>query len=154
MDRSRSGLIERNLYWIAILPVVLVPLGEALSSAFDDGSHSGLVWTGAALVLLGIAALSVAVRSRYHRLSVADEGTLDERELVLRYRAGATAFRAYWLVTILGCAYLYYAPRLGGPIPSGRGWVWIMFTLGSLGFLLPIIILEWSSDPLAPEEEE
>jgi hypothetical protein len=96
----------------------------------------------------------VALSSRYHRLTVGGPSTLDERELALRYRTSTAAFSIYALITVLGCVYLRSARWLGLPAPAGAGWLWVMIVLGNLFALLPIIILEWSADSLASEEEE
>lgn len=150
----RSGLIERNRYWIASLPPVLVPLGAWMFARHDAGPQDASFWLGVGVFLIGLAASYIAMGSRYRPVTHRPEVELDERELAVRYRASTIAFKICWIVVLLGCLYLYYAPRLHAPVPSGNDWFWVMLGLSNMFALLPIIILEWSSDPLSPEEEE
>ena len=151
MNKSLPRPIDRNLWWIALLALILFPLGRLL------GSHGGedvLVGIGQALTGAGILLFAVAAGSRYHRLNVQEEEVLDEWELAQRYRTGAQAFRIYWAGTVIGAGYLYFAGRIGAPAPEGEDWIWIMLTLFMAFLLLPIILLEWARDPLIEEDEE
>jgi hypothetical protein len=152
MDRTTSAALQRNLYWIAILPLLLLPVGAWLMLSFRPGGQPVPFWTGLALFVAAIPVFWVAMGSRYYRVTIGSK--LDERELALFYRTSAAAYRIYAIITVLGCFYLQLAQTLGAPMPAPSGWICIMGELGNLFTLLPIIILEWSPDPLASEEEE
>jgi hypothetical protein len=152
MDRATPTVLQRNLYWIAILPLLLLPASAWLMLSYKRSGQPALLWTGIALFLSAIAVFIVAMTSRYHRLTVASG--LDERELALFYRISDRAYRIYAVITLLGCCYSGLAQMFGGPTVAGIGWLFLMTELTNLFWLLPIIILEWSADPRALEEEE
>ena len=153
MDRNMPGAVRRNLYWIAVLPLILIPVGAWLMVSHDENAQGAVFWAGFAAAGLGIVAFCAAAGSRFQPMLVQEERLLDEREVAQRHKASAHAFRAYWFVTLLGCCYLLFAPRLHAPVPVGHDWIWVMIVLADLFFLLPIAILEWTSDPLDAEEE-
>lgn len=152
MDRTTRPALQRNLYWISILPLLLLPAGAWLMLSYKPGEQPVPFWTGIALFAAAIPVFWVAMGSRYYRVTIGDK--LDERERALFYRTSAASYRIYAVITVLGCLYLQLAQTLGGPMPARSSWLCIMMELGNLFTLLPIIILEWSPDPLASEEEE
>jgi hypothetical protein len=151
MDRTVLSPLQRNLYWIAILPLLIFPASGWLIVGHKAKEQPALFWAGTALFVAGIAVLWVALSSRYQRVAIGSK--LDERELALRYRTSTAAYCIYAVITVLGCAYLQLAALFGAPTPAGVGWAFVLIGFNSLYILLPIIIMEWRADPHALEEE-
>lgn len=153
MTKTLPRPLDRNLYWIAVLPLLLIPLGLLLG--FPGERHGGGAgdYAGFALIVAGFVAFCIAVGSRFHGVMIKDEADLDERELGQRYRTSNLSYRIFFTAMMFGCGYMYFGPRIGAPTPAGSDWVWVMFLLGYLFLLLPIIILEWSRDPVLEEDE-
>ena len=144
----------RNLRWLPLLALATMAAGYAVAVAeFRQGSaHLQLGFGGIILFLLGYLA-ALLVRLFGPRLADAERG-LDERELLLRARAGNISF---WIVTVLamgGCFYGGYAAIFGSWMPRAAiEWVYLGLGFQACAMALPVWVASWLQPKPDPEDE-
>ncbi len=87
-------------------------------------------------------------------LAALDEaGPLDERERILKARAGSISYLATTALAIGGCLYFGFAPLFDGRVPAtSQEWIHLAFLLEAYALLLPVLVASWLQP--APEEED
>jgi hypothetical protein len=149
----------RNLRWLPALILIALPAGYtlliwALHHAVPGGSPG---WPGAVavagLLLYAIALVAAAFVPLFGpRVGSGAQG-LDERELMLRARAGNLAGRVITLLATLGCFYCAFATFFGLWAPAGTlEWVNLGMIVSAYAAVLPVLIASWLQP--APDAED
>jgi hypothetical protein len=139
---------RRNLRWWPALALVVMVIGYALVvTAIDDRPHSisGLFQIGVGgLLLFGAMGTAGWLRMLGPRLAADLEHKLDERERMLRARAGHIGGRIIALLTIAGCFYFGAARPLGLWMPTQTiDWVYLGVMVEGWALVLPVLVASW-----------
>jgi hypothetical protein len=152
-----AGREPRNLRWAPLLALLAAVAGYGLLViyAFRPGvDWQATLWRGfaaGALFWVGFGAANL-VRLFGPRIA-AEQGRLDEREHMLKARAGSVSGHALSLIAILGCFYCAFAPAAGLWRPeSSVEWVYSGLLLEAFAFALPVLVASWMQPRLEPDE--
>jgi hypothetical protein len=147
---------RRNLRWLPLTILAALPLGYALLAMPERGIAGplGPVWTGFAGAVLFFLAFGAAQLVRLFGPRVGWEGgPLDERELILKARAGSIAGAILAALCALGCFYGGYAAVFHAWLPA-TAWEWVGLGLmiEAYALTLPVLAASWLQPP--PDAEE
>lgn len=139
---------RRNLRWWPALALVTTLIGYTLVvTAVDDRARSvGSLFRIVAGGLLLFGALGAAgwLRMLGPRLMADLEQGLDERERMLRARAGHISGRIIVLLAIVGCFYFGAARPLGLWMPTQViDWVYLGVMIEGWALVLPVLVVSW-----------
>ena len=143
---------RRNLRWLPLTILAALPAGAGLLVASLHGVASlALGYAGAGLFWLAFAAAQLV---RLFGPRVGWEGApLDERELILKARAGSIAGAIIAALVAFGCFYGAYAAVFGAWMPaSALEWVCLGLIVEAYALTLPVLVASWLQPP--PDEEE
>src|SRR4051794_37460949 len=142
----------RSLRWLPLLLLLALPAGYALMAPGLEG-RGGSLWTGFAGALLFFGAYLAANLMRLFgpRLSP-EQGPLDERELMVKARAGSIAGTTITWFAILACFYAGLAAALGLWMPRRPiEYFYLGFGIQGAWQALPVLAASWLQGS-APEE--
>lgn len=139
---------RRNLRWWPALALVAMVVGYALMvPAFDGHNHSirslvlGII---GGLLLFGAIGTAGWLRMLGPRLMADIEHGLDERERMLRARAGHISGRIIALAAIVGCFYCGVARPLGLWMPTQViDWIYLGLVIEGWALILPVLVVSW-----------
>ena len=147
---------RRNLRWLPLLILIALPAGYGLLAYIlrGGGGPSGPLWIGYAGAGLFWLAFTAAQLVRLFGPRVGWEGgALDERELILKARAGSIAGAILAALCALGCFYGGYAAVFGVWMPAtALEWVYLGLIVEAYALTLPVLVASWLQP--APDEEE
>lgn len=147
---------RRNLRWWPALALVTMLAGYVLvAAAIDDRARSVSslfrIATGG-LLLFGALGTAGWLRMLGPRLMADLEQGLDERERMLRARAGHISGRIIASIAIIGCFYLGAAHPLGLWMPTQTiAWVYLGVMIEGWALVLPVLVVSWLQPP--PERD-
>ena len=145
---------SRNLRWLPLLVIIALPAGYALQMGVARGQWAS--WqAGFAGTLIFVAGLVAASLLRLFGPRIVPETgqRLDERELLLRARAGHISGAIITLLAALGCFYAASAEVFGTWVPaSAIEWVFLGLGVQGYALVLPVLVASWLQP--APDGEE
>jgi hypothetical protein len=147
---------RRNLRWLPLLILAALPAGYWMQAWIlrGGGGPSSLLWVafaGAGLVWFSFAAAQL-IRLFGPRVGW-EGGPLDERELMVKARAGSIAGSILAVCCALGCFYGGYAAVFGAWMPaSALEWVYLGLIIEAYALALPVLVASWLQPP--PDAEE
>jgi hypothetical protein len=152
--RRRHG----NLRWLPLPVLLALPASYALLVLTVRGSLSSdwrdtmwLAFAAGAVFWLSFGAANL-MRLFGPRIT-REAGALDERERMLRARAGSISYFAMTVVAVGGCFYFGLASGPGAWRPaSGTEWIYLGLLLEAYAFLLPVLVASWLQP--APDAED
>jgi hypothetical protein len=155
-----AGREPRNLRWTPLIALLGVVGGYALLEIYafrPAAAGENWRWTlwhafgGGALFWISFGAANL-VRLFGPRVT-AEQGQLDERELVLRARAGSLSGYLLSLLAVLGCFYCAFAPafRLWRP-ETTLDWTYAGLLVEAFAFALPVLVASWLQPSPVPED--
>ena len=146
---------RRNLRFLPLLILVTMPVAYGVTAATlrDPGRH-GAFGLAAIFIILFSLAFGAALLIRLFGPRVGWEGgALDERELILKARAGSIAGMILAALCALGCFYGGYAAVFGAWMPAtALEWVYLGLMIQAYALTLPTLIASWLQP--APDAEE
>jgi hypothetical protein len=146
---------RRNLRWLPLLILVVLPVAYAVTAATlrDPARHGGFGVPAIFIILFSLA-FGAALLIRLFGPRVGWEGgALDERELILKARAGSMAGMILAAGCALGCFYGGYAAVFGAWMPrTALEWVYLGLMIEAYALTLPVLIASWLQPP--PDAEE
>ena len=146
---------RRNLRWLPLLILVALPAGYGLLVAtLRDPAPFRFLWLGFAGGGVFFLAFGAAQLIRLFGPRVGWEGgALDERELILKARAGSIAGSILAALCTLGCFYGGYAAVFRAWMPaSALEWVYLGLIIEAYALTLPVLVASWLQPP--PDVEE
>jgi hypothetical protein len=148
---------RRNLRWLPLVILLALPAGYGLllfSLHRIETAGMRAFWLGLAGSALFFLAFGAAQLIRLFGPRVGWEGgALDERELILKARAGSIAGSIVAALCALGCFYGGYAAVFGAWMPaSAVEWVYLGLIIEAYALTLPVLVASWLQPP--PDEEE
>ena len=145
---------SRNLRWLPLLVMIALPVGYALQTSVARGQWAS--WqAGFAGTLIFVAGLVAASVLRLFGPRIVPEAghNLDERELLLKARAGNISGAIITLLVALGCFYAASAEIFGTWVPaSAIEWVFLGLGVQGYALVLPVLVASWLQP--APDGEE
>jgi hypothetical protein len=147
---ATGGAEPRNLRWLPLLALAALAVGYAGLVLPSDVS---LNFRFAAALLFGLAyASSFYFRLFGPRIHYGIGATLDEREKVLRARAGHIAGWIIGVTAITSCFYFGLAALFGWWAPTRvHEWTLLGLALQAVFFILPVLIASWLQAPPSAE---
>lgn len=146
---------RRNLRWLPLLILVTMPAayGLMVGTLPDPGRHGGFGIPAIGIVLFSLAfGAAQLIRLFGPRISW-ENGALDERELMLKARAGSIAGFILAALCALGCFYGGYAAVFGAWMPrTALEWVFLGLIIQTYALILPVLVASWLQS--TPDEEE
>ena len=139
---------RRNLRWWPALALVAMVIGYALVVTAIDGHNRSIgsiirIAIGG-LLLFGAIGTAGWLRMLGPRLTADLEHKLDERERMLRARAGHISGRIIALATIVGCFYFGAARPLGLWMPTQAiDWIYLGVVVEGWALILPVLVVSW-----------
>jgi len=107
---------------------------------------------GYALILVALFAAAAVIGSRWQRIVGEDTRGLDERELLLNFKANTFAFRAITLLALLFLVYCGIAADTAWWRPSAFDhWNALFWAVMLYATLLPTAYVAWTQRPLDEE---
>jgi len=146
---------RRNLRWLPLLILVAMPISYGLMVATlpDPARHGGFGIPAIAIVLFSLAFGAAQLIRLFGPPVGWDGGALDERELILKARAGGIAGTTLAALCTLGCFYGGYAAVFGAWMPrTALEWVYLGMMIQTYALILPVLIASWLQP--APDAEE
>jgi hypothetical protein len=147
---------RRNLRWLPLAILAALPAGFGLLAAIlrGAGGPSGPLWLGYAGAGLFWLAFTAAQLIRLFGPRVGWEGgPLDERELILKARAGSIGGAILAVLCAAGCFYGGYAAVFGAWMPAtALEWVYLGLIIEAYALTLPVLVASWLQP--APDEED
>ena len=144
---------SRNLRWLPLAAIAAVVGGYVLLVAplrLTGGWR--LSFAGALLFFFGFMAANL-IRLFGPRLVPIDGKPLDERELLLKLRAGSVSGAMLTGLAILFCFYGGYASVFGWWMPTATiEWVYLGLALEAFAFALPVLAASWMQP--SPDDED
>ena len=142
--------------WLPLLILVALPAGYGLLAATLRGAgwSFGHLWIGFASAGLFWFAFAAAQLIRLFGPRVGWEGgPLDERELIVKARAGSIAGSILAALCATGCFYGGYAAVFGAWMPAtALEWVYLGLIVEAYALTLPVLVASWLQP--SPDEEE
>ena len=134
-----------NLRWWPALALIAMPLGYAMLIAGTDhhvGSFALAVVGG--VLFFGAFIASSYLRTLGPRLNTNLSRDLDERERMLRARAGRISGRIIAALAIAGCFYCGSARQLGWWSPTRMlEWIYLGLVIEGWMLMLPTLVVSW-----------
>jgi hypothetical protein len=146
---------RRNLRWLPLLILLVMPAAYlAMVATLPGALRRGGIGLPAVAIILFSLAFGAALLIRLFGPRVGWEGgALDERELILRARAGSISGMVLAALCALGCFYGGYAAVFGAWMPrSALEWVYLGLMIQAYALTLPVLVASWLQPP--PDEEE
>lgn len=145
-------LERRSLRWWPALALLAMPIGYALIvAAIDDPAHSVVRLAVGGILLFGTMIAVCYMRVLGPRLAGDIEHRLDERETMLRARAGHVSGRIIVLLAIAGCFYCGAAHPLELWMPRRPiDWIYLGLMIEGWAITLPVLVASW----LQPRERD
>jgi hypothetical protein len=139
-----AGRRPRNLRWLPLLLLAALALGYGLLVAAMRGAAAPATGIAGGFLFFGAFLLANVVRLFGPRLA-ADAGVvLDEREAMIRARAGSVSGAILTGLAILFCFYGGYASVFGRWMPSSAlEWVYLGLAVQAAGLALPVLVASW-----------
>jgi len=146
---------RRNLRWLPLLILIALPAGYWLLVGtvrdLRPGTQIAFAYAGATLFWLAFAAAQL-VRLFGPRVGW-EGGPLDERELILKARAGSIAGSILAALCATACFYGGYAAVFGAWMPStALEWVYLGLIIEAYALTLPVLVASWLQP--SPDDEE
>jgi hypothetical protein len=147
---------RRNLRWLPLLILIALPASYLLQVWILRGAGGpvGRLWiayAGASLFWLAFAGAQL-IRLFGPRVGW-EGGPLDERELILKARAGSIAGSILAALCTLGCFYGGYAAVFGAWMPAtALEWVYLGLIIEAYALTLPVLVASWLQPP--PDDGE
>lgn len=135
----------RNLRWWPALALVAMTIGYALVVASAHKHlHSFPILLGGGVLFFGTFGACTYIRALGPRLYRQFDRSLDEREQMLRARAGHLSWRMIGLLAIAGCFYCGMAPVFGWWHPASNiDWVYLGLLIEGWALVLPTLVASW-----------
>ena len=146
---------SRNLRWLPLVLLIGVAIGFALLvDPPGIGEPARRLRMAGAFIFVFCFIGSSLIRLAGPRLAPRTDRPLDERELVLRARAGSLSGSIIAILAVLGCFYFAAAIVYGWWIPrSAIEWVFLGLIIQAWAFALPVAVSSWLQPPMDGEEE-
>jgi hypothetical protein len=149
---------RRNLRWLPLLILLVMPASYALLVAAADGRTGPwqqTMWLSFAGSLLFFFAFAAAQLVRLFGPRVGWEGgALDERELMLKARAGSVSGAIIATLAALACFYGGFAAVFGTWMPATvLEWVYLGLMIEAWALALPVLVASWLQPKLDEEED-
>ena len=149
---------QRNLRWLPLIVLAALPASYAslvLSSrgrlTTDWNETIWLTFSAGTLFWLCFAAANL-MRLFGPRI-LPEAGPLDERERMLRMRAGGISYFTVTILAIGGCFYLGFASAWGAWMPgNSQEWIYLGLLLEAYALLLPVLVASWLQPPLDEQD--
>ena len=145
---------RRNLRWLPLLILAALPAGYVLQAWILRGGPLDLLWlafVGGGLFWFAFAAAQL-IRLFGPRVGW-EGGPLDERELMIKARAGSIAGSILAACCAVGCFYGGYAAVFGTWMPaSALEWVYLGLIIEGYALTLPVLVASWLQG--SPDEDE
>jgi hypothetical protein len=144
----------RNLRFLPLAVLVAIVLGYILMVAPPNTGFGNwrLPFAGALLFFFGFLAANL-MRLFGPRIVPVDGSALDERELVLRARAGNISGLIITVLAIIGCFYGGYASVFHLWMPRATiEWVYLGLAIHGFAFALPVLVASWLQPSPDPED--
>jgi hypothetical protein len=150
-----AGRRPRNLRWFPLLILASIVAGYAmLITPPNMGIGSWrLPFAGAVLFAFGFGAANL-IRLFGPRLSLAVDGRgLDERESIVKARAGSISGAIVTVLVVMGCFYGGYASVFGWWMPRATvEWVYLGLSIEAFALTLPVLVASWLQPRPDPED--
>lgn len=144
----------RNLRFLPILVLAALAIGYVLAVVGWGGPHPSrlLGIVGGVLFFAGFLAANY-VRFFGPRIFPDVETDLDERERMLRARAGSASGAVVTALVMLGCFYLAAAQVFDWWTPHHPNeWIYCALLIQGWAFTLPVLIASWMQPPDIDED--
>jgi hypothetical protein len=143
----------RSLRWLPLLVLLALAAGYAMLAASIEG-HGRSLWTGVGGASLFFTAYLGASLIRFFGPRLAPEqGPLDERELMLKARAGRISGIAISCFAVLACFYAGLAVGLGLWMPRvPLEYFYLGLGIQAAALALPVLAASWLQPPPADED--
>ena len=146
---------RRNLRFLPLVVLVTMPAayGVMVATLRDPARHGGFGIAAIFIILFSLA-FGAALLVRLFGPRVGWEGgALDERELILKARAGSLAGMILAALCALGCFYGGYAAVFRAWMPAtALEWVYLGLMIQAYALALPVLVASWLQPP--PDAEE
>lgn len=151
---KRSGLYKltmiepgtpRTLRWSPLLAIFAMPIGYVLFVGAADGQR--MTAAGAIvgpLLLFGGFLGAMMLRFLGPRLMPRASVELDERERMVKARAGSISGWVLTVAAMAGCFYMACASAFGLWAPHTTvGWAYLAVMIEGWAFVLPVLVASW-----------
>ena len=146
---------RRNLRWLPLLILIAMPAAYGVMIATLPYSlrQGGFGIPAVAIILFSLA-FGAALLIRVFGPRVGwENGALDERELILKARAGSLSGALVAMLCALFCFYGGYAAVFGTWMPrTALEWVYLGLMIEAYALALPVLVASWLQPP--PDAEE
>ena len=143
----------RNLRWWPLLVIAALVVGYALMAASMHGRLSLRAGVAGGFLFFVAYAVSLLIRLFGPRLVPEGATGLDEREQMIKARAGSLSGTILCVAAIQFCFWAAYASLFGGWMPKATlEWVYLGLGLQGAAFTLPVLIASWLQPALNDDE--
>ena len=145
----------RNLRFLPIAALAAIVIGYVLLVAPPNAGVGTwrLPFAGALIFFLGFLAAHL-MRLFGPRMVPIDGSGLDEREAVVKARAGSISGAIVTVLAIIFCFYAAYASVFGLWMPRATlEWVYLGLAIQAFAFALPVLVASWLQPSPDPEDE-
>ena len=146
---------RRNLRFLSLLILVVLPSAYvvAVATMRDPVRHGGFGIPALAIILFSLAFGAASLIRLFGPRVGWEGGALDERELILKARAGSISGMILAILCMLGCFYGGYAAVFGAWMPAtALEWVYLGMMIQAYALTLPVLIASWLQPQ--PDAEE
>lgn len=135
----------RTLRWWPLVLLVIATAGYALIAIDGLRHHDGRLLAGILgyTLLYGSFGMATVLRVLGPRLIGSLDHPLDERERMIKARAGHIGGTVIAVATMGGCFYFGLATPFGLWVPDANGWVALGFLIETWWFTLPVLVASW-----------
>jgi hypothetical protein len=135
----------RSLRWWPLVALVALAVGYALQTGGGRGLWGWRVGVAGSLLFWAAFSAAQIVPLFGPRLIPDGHGALDERELMVRARAGSLSGAVLTILAAIGCFYFGLAPVFGPVfVPAGPlEWTFLGLALLAAARLLPVLVASW-----------
>lgn len=144
---------SRNLRWLPLFVLAALPIGYALMVAMTHKAVPVRVGFFGSLLFFGAYLAAMLIRLFGPRL-VAEAGVrLDEREQMIKARAGSIAGTIVTILFVAFCLYAGCASSFGAWMPSSTiEWIYLGLGVQGVAFALPVLAASWLQPRLDDED--